>query len=130
MKFFEQLKKAILSENLYQTEEILKQIREEDNSIKYVGNILELMEENPDLDYGSPGPLVHYMEEFYGNGYEKLLCESVARKPIAHTLWMIHRIINDVDGEEQEYYYDLIEKTANNPDIPDDIREEAKSYLD
>lgn len=129
MKYLEQLKEAILSEDTYDTEEVLKQIEEDDNSFEYVKNILELMEENPYLDYGCPGPIVHYMEKYYGNGYEQLLYESVKRKPIAHTLWMLHRIINDVQGEEKESYINLIKETANNADLPDDIRSEAQFYL-
>ena len=29
------------------------------------------MELNPGLDFGTPGPLVHFVEQFYGNGYEQ-----------------------------------------------------------
>lgn len=130
MNHFEQLKEAILSEDFYKTNEVIKLITEDDNSIEYVKSILDLMEENPDIDYGCPGPIVHYMEKFYGNGYEQLLYESVKRKPIVHTLWMLNRIINDVQGEEEEKYINLMKETANNTDLPDDVRDEAQFYLD
>jgi len=56
--------------------------------------ILNFMEENPKLDFGTPGPLVHFAEGFYGSGYEKELLASLSRKPIPHTVWMLNRVIN------------------------------------
>jgi len=38
-------------------------------------------EEHSAIDFGTPGPLVHFMERFYGKGYEEKLIESVRRKP-------------------------------------------------
>lgn len=62
--------------------------------IESVEPILRFMEQQPDLDYGSPGPLVHYVEQFYRKGYDDLLRESVERRPTAHTIWMLNRLIN------------------------------------
>lgn len=56
--------------------------------------ILRFMEGHTALDFGMPGPLVHFVEQFYGRGYEKLLIESISRKPTSHTLWMLNRVIN------------------------------------
>lgn len=66
----------------------------------------------------------------YAVDIRELLYESVRRKPIVHTLWMLNRIINDVHGDEKEKYIDLIKETANNTDLPDDVRDEAQFYLD
>lgn len=129
MKYFEQLKEAILSEDTCDTEDVLNLIKDEDNSVEYVKSILELMEDNPYIDYGCPGPVVHYMEKFFRNGYEELLYKSVKRKPTAHTLWMLNRIINGVQGDEKEKYISLIKETAKNTDLPDDVRNEAQFYL-
>src|SRR5258706_1872315 len=62
--------------------------------IECVGPILRFMEEHPGLDYGMPGPLVHFIEEFYLKGYEERLIESVARKPTMLTVWMLNRVLN------------------------------------
>ncbi len=35
--------------------------------------ILQFMEAHSDWDFGMPGSLVHFVEEFYGNGYEQEL---------------------------------------------------------
>ena len=54
--------------------------------------ILHFMEEHPELEYGMPGPLVHFIEEFYLNGYEERLIESVGRRPTMLTVWMLNRV--------------------------------------
>jgi hypothetical protein len=61
--------------------------------LEAVEPILLFMEENPGLDYGMPGALVHFVEGFYGKGYENRLIESVERRPIWHTIWMLNRVL-------------------------------------
>jgi hypothetical protein len=69
----------------------------ESGDIETVEPILRFMEGNPSLDFGVPGPLVHYLEGFYGNGYEERLIESIKRQPTSHTVWMLNRIINGTE---------------------------------
>jgi hypothetical protein len=52
------------------------------------------MEDHPSIEYGTPGALVHFVERFYGKGYEDKLVESVKRKPTLSTVWMLNRLIN------------------------------------
>src|SRR4051794_39753514 len=65
--------------------------------VESVEPILRFMEDHPDLDYGMPGPLVHFAERFHRKGYESKLVESVERKPTSHTLWMLNRLTNGTD---------------------------------
>lgn len=79
--------------------------------VESVEPILRFMEDHPDLDYGMPGPLVHFVERFHRKGYESKLVDSVERKPTSHTLWMLNRLINGTDeGEERRRFVDLMER--------------------
>lgn len=129
MKFYKQLIDAIYIEDFYKTNEILLSISKEDDSIDYVDNLLLFMEENPDIDYGMPGPIVHYMERFYLKGYEDLLYKSVKRKPTIHTLWMLNRIINSPKLVDKSKYIDLLASVSDNQNEPEMIRNEALFYL-
>ena len=129
MSLYEQLTEAMLEENFYKTEEILSLISQEE-SLVYAEKILHFMEENPDVDYGMPGPVVHYLETLYGYGYEDLLYESVSRKPTVHTLWMLNRVLNLPLLANREKYLSVMEKAASDPDGSDSIRSEARSYLE
>ena len=62
-----------------------------------VAPILELMANHPEVDFGSPGELVHFVEKFSHQGYEDLLLESVLKSPTVHNIWMLHRCYNDND---------------------------------
>ncbi len=41
---------------------------------------------HPEVDFGSPGELVHFVEKFYHQGYEDLLLESVLKSPTVHNI--------------------------------------------
>lgn len=62
--------------------------------IEIVEPLLRFMEDHEAIDFGAPGPLVHFLETFFGKGYEEHLLESVQRKPTPMTVWMLHRVIN------------------------------------
>jgi hypothetical protein len=55
--------------------------------------ILRFMEQHPSVDFGTPGPLVHFVEQFLRKGYEEQLHASILRKPTQHTAWMLNRLI-------------------------------------
>src|SRR5262245_31321139 len=66
----------------------------QDPDLTTVVTVLRFMENNPSLDYGSPGALVHFVERFSGPAYEIELLASLMRRPTDHTVWMLNRVIN------------------------------------
>jgi len=78
--------------------------------------ILRFIEGHPNIDYGAPGALVHFMERFYGTGYEAQLVESVERKPTPPTVWMLNRIINGTkDPDVRQRLTATMERARRNP---------------
>ena len=73
MKYYKELTAAIISEDFYLTDEIISKIKTEDDSIEYVTMILTFMENNPDIDYGMPGPIVHYVEKYCQDRYSDIV---------------------------------------------------------
>jgi len=107
--------------------EVIDKIKETENPFKYVEPFLRLMEENPDADFGLPGPLVHFMESF--NGYEDLLLQSVNRKPTIFTVWLVKRVINDPKLENRDRYIDVLKKILNNDTVNKEVKQEVLRYL-
>ena len=70
-------------------------------------------------DYGMPGLVVHYIERYFLQGYEQLLFESLTRKPIQHTLWMLNRILNFPKLEDRKKYLTLLSKIASDESVDD-----------
>jgi hypothetical protein len=64
--------------------------------------ILQFMEKHPSIEFGAPGALVHFVEKFYRKGYEEKLLESISRKPIQHTVWMLNRLINGTKDADEK----------------------------
>ena len=64
-----------------------------------VAPVLDFISKHPEVDFGSPGELVHFVERFYHYGYEELLMESVLKRPTMHNIWMLHRCYNANDPD-------------------------------
>lgn len=91
--------------------------------------VLRFMEVNPAVDFGTPGPLVHFVERFQGRGYEEALAQSIHRRPTAHTLWMLNRLINAVHaGDMRQKWVALMKSAITNPAAYDDAVQRAKYF--
>lgn len=67
--------------------------------LEVVEPTLRFIEDHASIDYGSPGPLTHFIERFHGRGYDEALLASVRRSPTAHTVWLLNRLINGTHNE-------------------------------
>jgi hypothetical protein len=87
-----------------------------EESFQAVEPILRFMEQNPTVDFGTPGPLVHFVEQYYKRGYEQKLIESISRRPTAHTVWMLNRLINGTrDQEQRRMLTETLKRAGNHP---------------
>src|SRR5262245_50050012 len=102
-----------------------------DVGIESVEPILRFMEEHPALDYGMPGPLAHFVEEFYLRGYEERLIESVSRKPTPLTVWMLNRVINGTqESATKAALVATMRQAANHPNADQQTLERVKGFLE
>ena len=69
-------------EEYYIDDEVVDAINTYSNPYELVAPILEIIADNPSVDFGMPGELVHFVEQFYKNGYEELLIASVSAEVI------------------------------------------------
>lgn len=92
--------------------------------------ILAFMESHSELEYGTPGPLVHFVETYRDRGYSQLLTASVSRRPTAHTLWMLNRLINGTThAETRRTYVHLMAGAAAHPEADPGTRDQAHWFL-
>ena len=105
----------------------MEEIEENYNQLDSVQPLLRLMERHPLTDFGSPGPIVHFVERFYQKGYEEELLPSLKRMPTLHTVWMLNRLINGTD--QAEVYLELLKEISENASYDKEIREEALHFL-
>jgi hypothetical protein len=106
--------------------EILKKIDPSGESIDF---LIRLFENNPSADFGTPGPMVHFIEKFGQKKYEEPLLDSIKRKPTSHTVWMLNRIINISKEPEKTDYLELFKSILLRQDIDNETRESVKDFL-
>ena len=100
------------------------------DALDAVDPILRFMEANPSLDFGLPGPLVHFVEQYYGAGYEGKLVASVDRNPTLHTVWMLNRVINGTaDPEQRRLLIETLARATSNPSADSTTRQQASRLL-
>ena len=83
---------------------------------------LEIIADNPSVDFGMPGELVYFVEQFYKNGYEELLIASVSEKPTPHNIWMLHRCYNDINNPKHEKFAEVIKKLKNEESVSTEVQ--------
>ena len=130
MKYLEELKEAVKKEDFGQTFLILEKIKNEENPMDYFEDLFMFMENNPNIDYGMPGPIVHFMESYYKKGYEDELLKSVKRKPTQHTVWMLNRVLNVVNLIGREKYIGVMEESIKRTDVDLETKKEIKGFLE
>ncbi|WP_186143931.1 hypothetical protein [Burkholderia gladioli] len=96
---------------------------------QFLDALFSILENNPNEDFGRPGAIVHTAERYFGKGYEQKLIESLSRNPTVHTVWMLNRVINGVDGDLKVFFIDLMRRISSDNSIGADVRGAAKEFL-
>lgn len=97
--------------------EIVDEMKSNNVGNESIQPILELMEKYPLVEFGTPGPLTHFIEGFYDEHkdlFEKLLVESITKNPTVHTIWILNMIINGNNSEKKEEYIQILKSIYNN----------------
>ena len=115
-------------ETYFITDEVRQAMMSFTNPFELVEPILEIIANNPIVDFGMPGDLVHYVECFYKKGYEELLITSVRKNPTPHNIWMVHRCYSDYKNPIHEQFENLVKDLKEDRNISDDIKKELDKF--
>lgn len=115
-------------EEYYMDDDLIDAINEYPESFELVEPILEIIGTHPRVDFGMPGDLVHFLEQFYKHGYEELLVSSVRKNPTAHNIWMVHRCFNDVSNSKREILVELMKELKDESSGSMDIKKEIDEF--
>ena len=126
-----ELENKIGSDNFWDYEDnIVKQLLKDYSADEMLVPVFQLMEKYPLIDWGMPGAFVHLLESANYSLYSQCLIESLNRQPTMHTVWMLNRQLNAVDEPEKIKYITVMQNIVDNNDLPIEIRNSAKSFLD
>ena len=110
--------------------DIIEGIENLENPFEAVEPILRLIERSPDIDYGGPGPFGSFVEKFSKTpemNYEKLLVESLQRKPTEYTVYLLDRICRVKTYPDRPRYVKLIKTFADSDFLSDYWKEAIRS---
>ena len=116
------------SGSLEELHEICDRLSACDDARDAVPGVLKFIEQNPHADLGCPGPLVHFLEQFFRSGYEEALARSVEQRPTLLNAWMLNRLINGTDGNEKMRYRLVMEQVAAHAS-DSEVRKLAAEFL-
>ena len=115
-------------EEYYIEDEVMEAMLEYPNPFELVAPILEIIESNPDIDFGTPGDLVHFVEKFYKKGYEELLLKSVRKSPTMYNIWMLHRCYIDEDNPLHSKFVLLIKEIKEDESVSSKIKKVIEEF--
>jgi hypothetical protein len=132
MEIRNQLQQAALAPDFaVRTSELTDKWRQTADYIETVETILRFMEDHPTVNFGLPGPLVHFVERFYGKGYEQKLIESMKRKPTMHTAWMLNRLVNGAKtGQARISLLSVMVDAARSPSLDHETAAKLRHFLE
>jgi len=109
---------------------LVEPIEKLDRADEVIPDVFAFMEDHPEVDIGSPGPLVHLVERFYPT-YVDLLMVSLERQPTQSTLWMLNRILNsNLSSEQRERLIMVLRSVNTHPNASSVVKDEAAEYLE
>lgn len=88
-------------ENQFRLYEILEGFEASPDNAGVIPAMFRLMERCTGADFGSPGPMVSWIEKLGVENYLGQLVESVGRRPTYLNLWMVNRILNVTSYSEK-----------------------------
>ena len=113
----------------YQSTQLTESWKNDVNGAEAVEPILRFMESHPDVEYGTPGALVHFVETF--SGYEEKIVQSVERQPTHNTVGMLNRAINGErrDPKKRQVLLAALMRVLENPQTDSRTHSRAFDYL-
>ncbi len=116
-------------EFMYDLDDLVETIPPE-NGEECIPAIFEYFEAHPLEDFGAPGTLVHFVEDYYPK-YKTILIESVKRCPSKNTILMINRILNSkLSEDERGEYISCLVSVVNNGKVQTELKDNAKRFIE
>jgi hypothetical protein len=95
-----------------------------------LADIFTFYEKYPNIELGTPGPLVTLIEGS-STDYLPALLASLESRPTYVTVNILARVINtDIDESEKTRFLAIIDAVANHADADESARATAKEYLE
>lgn len=132
------LEQAILNPNFQEDGDfteiyaIMEEIEKQENAVEYIKPILKLMRDNPDAYYGTPGPVVNFLENYINEDLDNLLVKSLNISVTDVTLDLFLTVIAQTDEDDKRYksYVKKLKKLYDESDLTDEQIEVIEDFIE
>ena len=88
-----------------------------------------VLERNPGVDLGSPGPIVHSIAAV--PGYLQFLTDSIRKAPHELSVWMVNRALNgEQNPSKRAELMAILQSVANSTGASQETRKSADEFLE
>lgn len=102
------------------------------HAVEVRGELIRIFERHPDASLGSPGPIVHALEESPIDDHVDLLVEALGRQPTVMTVWMAERCFrSNLSDRNRQALLNVLRGAAEKPmseEIASSIEEALEEY--
>ena len=75
--------------------------------------------------------MAHFVEAFHDRGYDEALLASLRRRPVAHTVWLLNRLINRAKSlAARRRYMDVMTSLLSHPLADATTLSQVNHFLD
>lgn len=129
-KYIDEIRDSIKKNEFYERIDfILKDIEQLENSEEAIEPLIKIIQENSEFDFGNPGEIVHFLEKYDEEKYDKILVNCIKENPTEHTIFMFNRIINSVTTEKKVEYLEMYKELLESNKINVNLKNRIKEYL-
>ena len=83
--------------------ELCEELNINNNPKELLEDLFKILERNPHFDFGMPGNLVRLIEKHYKEpDYQDYVIKSIERTPTEYNLWLLQRLMNSFEKEEEK----------------------------
>ncbi len=113
-----------------QIENLIKDLEGKEDAFETVEPFLRVFERSPITDFGAPGWIIHFIEDFEER-YYPFLFESLRRQPSLCTIRMLNRIINgEKDKKQKTEYIKILIDLSKHPNSNRLLSQEIDEYIE
>jgi len=112
------------------TYEIVESFKQYQNPNDTIRPILECFERQPTSEYGIHAEFFAFVEYLDAKQVEKEVLESINRKPVPQTVWILKMFINSEGFDDKDNYWRLLYSISSSCEVDEETKGTAQMFLE
>jgi hypothetical protein len=105
MTIKEKIQNLILNapEDINKVNDICEELNSSNHPRELLGDLFNILENNPHFNFGMPGNLIRAIEKHYKEpDFQDYIIKSIERVPTEYNLWLLQRLLNTFETDKEK----------------------------